>query len=182
MRWLLLLPLLGACTEAPEYVYPTDLRSMKWELFSLQSGVFPFDDVMADPNNIFAKGGVVGDSKWDLLEVGAPAAAYYGWATVLVGEPTGENQFYTAASMHGVYTLETVEDPDDLWAARAIAIAGYRTVLDTFPDSVTFDATGRVGFPLAPLAYDALLQLGGDTTGWQRIIQEDGTTIVLRNP
>ena len=64
---------------------------------------------------------------------------------------------------------------------RGLAIDGYQSVLDNFPDSVTYDATGTIAYPLAPSAYAGIEALGGTVEGgWVRIPQDDGSTVVVQ--
>ena len=54
--------------------------------------------------------------------------------------------------------------------------------LESFLDDVTFDETGTYSFPVAPLAYEALTELGGDTTGYALITTDDGQQVVVQVP
>ena len=172
----------GCIAEAPSYVYPWHLPSMTFELFSLQTGVHPYNDILVDPSNPFAAGGVGRETKWDVLDAGAPVASFYAWGTVLVTEPSGEAQFYTSTALREIYALE-LADPTELWAVRELALAGFQSLLDNFPDSVTYDATGRVAYPLAPQAYDGIVSLGGTVEGgWQKVTLADGSTTVVQVP
>lgn len=168
---------LAGCAEAPTYQYGVPLQDVEYRVFTLDTGVHPDESIRVDPNNPFTAG-LTGDTKWDIESSGFHEAAYYAWATMLVNEPTGEHQYYTALNLQRIYERQLAE-PEDVYYARDIAIRGYQVILDEFPDSVTFDASGRVSFWLAPLAYDAIVGLGGTPEGWTEVATEDGGTTVV---
>ena len=128
----------------------------------------------------FAVSRVGQEGKWEVYDHGAWPASFYAWATELTAEPTGENQYYTAVCLHRIYDLERAED-SDLFFVRLMAIAAYQAVLDHFPDSVSYDASGSWSFPLAPLAYEGIVALGGTPEGGWIVVQTpDGGTAVVR--
>lgn len=177
-----MLLLLAACqTPNPAtYHYGVPLDEVSFNLYSLSMGVYPDESVLDDPNNPFAAGGLDGDLRWDITAGGLPVATFYAWATWLVYQPTGEAQFYTASSLHSIYDLALAET-NDLYYVRQLAIDGYQTVLDSFPDAVTYDATGTIAYPLAPLAYAGIEDLGGTVQGsWVQVTGDDGSTIVVQ--
>ena len=183
-RLLLLLPLVlaaGCATPAPAtYQYGVPLDEVEFHLSSLSMGVYPDTSVMDDDNNPFAEGGLDGDLRWDITAGGLWVPTFYAWATWLVGEPTGEAQYYTALSLHTIYD-NALCDADDLYYVRGLAIDAYQAVLDHFPDGLTYDATGTVSWTVAPLAYDGILALGGQVQGgWIAVEAADGTTVVLQ--
>ena len=55
--------------------------------------------------------------------------------------------------------------PEDTYWGWSAAVRGYQVVLDEFRDDVTYDATGTIPYALAPLAYDAILSMGGTPEG-----------------
>ena len=60
-------------------------------------------------------------------------------------------------------------------AVKTMAIRAYQSVLDNFPDSVSFDATGTVSFRLATPAYKAIVARGGKVEGdWVLVTTPDG--------
>jgi hypothetical protein len=72
-------------------------------------------------------------------------ARFYLWATALARRPSGENQYYTAKSLHELF------DAAGDALVQAQALKAYRSVLDNFFGSVTFfECCGGVAFP-APL-------------------------------
>lgn len=176
MFWLVL----TACdVPPPTYVYGVLLPETEFSLYSRDMGVYPDRSVLRDPNNPF-RWGMDEEMKWTILDSGEPVAAFYAWATQLARIPIGENQYFAANQAQAIYELG-LSDPGDAVFVRDIAIRGYQTVLDEFPDSVIYDATGRDAYPLAPLAYDGIESLGGTVQGgWSRIALEDGTVIVVQ--
>ena len=176
---LLLLPLLVGCLDEPaRYLYGQDLDDLELELWTRSVGVYPDTSILEDPNNPFVSGGY-GDLRWDLTADAAWVPAFYAWGTHLAYEPSGEAQFYTAGSLGQIHARRQA-DPEDLYFVRALAIAGYQALLDDFPDSVTYDATGTIAYRLAPLAYQAILDLGGEPQGdWILVPTEDGGYTVV---
>ncbi len=171
--------LTGCITEPGEYRYGDDLRELSFVPHGPDVGVYPDESVMADPNNPFS-GGIGEQTKWDVYESG-PVHGFYGMATALVQIPTGEHQYYAASSAQAVYEQELAA-PEDLWLARDIAVNGYRAVLDHFLDDVTYDASGTYYWSVAPLAYQGLQDLGGDTTGYALVTDDDDQQVVVEVP
>lgn len=181
----LLLPLLAvaACaTPAPaEYQYGVPLDEVEFQLVSLTMGVYPDVSLATDPTNPFAEGGIDGDLRWQVTSGGLWVPTFYAWATWLAAEPTGEAQYYTALSLHEIYD-DTLCEADDVYYVRGLAIDAYQAVLDHFPDGVTYDATGTTSWPVAPLAYDGILALGGEVQGgWVAVEAADGSTILMQS-
>ena len=175
---LLVLLASTGCVEAPEYVYGESLGTLEFHLYSPDMGVWPDASVLQDPNNPFQEG-LGRETKWDVNDDG-PVAAFYGWATVLAGESTGEHQFYAASSAHLIYDVR-LADTEDLVYVRDIAIRGYQNVLDFWPDAVTYSADLRNTYPLAPQAFLGIEALGGTVQGgWVYVEDSDGNGTVTR--
>ncbi|MDG1480079.1 MAG: hypothetical protein P8R54_10845 [Myxococcota bacterium] len=174
--------LLGCQTPpAATYHYGVPLDEVSFNLYSLSMGVYPDTSVLDDPANPFAGGGLDGDLRWDINSGGLSVAAFYAWATWLTYQPSGEAQFYSAASLHDVYGLGLCEDTD-LYYVRGLALDGYQSMLDNFPDAVTYDATGTIAYSLAPQAIAGIEALGGTVEGgWTVITQDDGSTVVVQS-
>jgi hypothetical protein len=168
----------GCDTPVATYDYGVQLNDVEFNLHSVEMGVYPSLDVLGDPGNPFATTGMGRETKWDILSYEAWPAVFYAWATFLTQEPTGEAQFYTATAAANLYAYRDCE-PDDLYYVRQIAIDGFQAVLDEFPESVTYDATGTYAYPLAPLAYQGIVSLGGVPKGWALVTGEDGTQAVV---
>jgi hypothetical protein len=176
---LLLLSLLAGCIdEPPRYLYGQDLDAPELVLWTRTVGVYPDTSILDDPNNPFLTG-AYGELRWDLVSDGAWVPAFYAWGTHLAREPSGEAQFYTATALGEVYARRLAAD-EDLYFVRALAIAGHQVVLDEFPDSLTYDESGTIGYRLAPLAYQAILDLGGEPQGdWIVVPTEDGGSTIV---
>ena len=102
-------------------------------LYCEDAGVFPDDCILDDPNNPYARANVSEANKFEVAN-GAPSAKarFYLWATVLAKSPNGENQFFTALSLHNVYAESASP------VIREQTKKAYRSVLDNFFDSATF--------------------------------------------
>lgn len=89
--------------------------------------------ILDDPDNPYAGSLVNDQTKWDLYEDSPSAKSdFYLWATALARNPSGENQYYTALSLHDLFTQGNSN------VARDQAKRAYRSLLDNFFDSVTF--------------------------------------------
>ena len=98
-------------------------------------GIYLEPCVLDNPENPYAKVAVTEDNKFDLSDE-APSAKsrYYLWATALAkgaGIP-GENQYYTALSLHEVYAESASP------TTRDQAKKAYRSVLDNYFLAPTF--------------------------------------------
>jgi hypothetical protein len=98
-------------------------------------GIYLEPCVLDNPENPYAKVAVTEDNKFDLIDE-APSAKsrYYLWATALAkgaGIP-GENQYYTALSLHEVYAESASP------TTRDQAKKAYRSVLDNYFLAPTF--------------------------------------------
>ncbi|MFO0746580.1 MAG: hypothetical protein U1F43_13050 [Myxococcota bacterium] len=169
----------SACLDAPEYYYGENLTDVRFVIWTLDTGVHPSRAVLDDPSNPFRDHPPSADMKWQILSYGGDAAAFYAWATLLAIAPTGELQYYTAVTLERIARngeVTAVEVP----YVRQLALDAYASVLDNFPESVTYDATGTIAYRVAPLAYDAILALGGTPPpGWVRVATPDGGTTVI---
>ncbi|MDH3622485.1 MAG: hypothetical protein OEQ49_01330 [Myxococcales bacterium] len=165
-----------ACGDDPEYEFGFNITGIEFEFFKPTEGIHPSKVTLQNPRNPFREFGVSDDTKFDILANGGNAGAFYAWATVLATIPIGENQFFTAIKLRDIYRANEVAE-EDRETVRQMAIAGFQTVLDCFPESVLFDATGTFSFRFATLAYLEILDLGGVVQGdW--ILVEDS----LGNP
>jgi hypothetical protein len=165
-----------ACGDDPEYEFGFNITGIEFELFKPTEGIHPSKVTLQNPRNPFREFGVSDDTKFDILANGGNAGAFYAWATVLATIPIGENQFFAAIKLRDIYRANEVAE-EDRETVRQMAIAGFQTVLDCFPESVLFDATGTFSFRFATLAYLEILDLGGVVQGdW--ILAEDS----LGNP
>ena len=92
-------------------------------------GIFPEDCVLDNPENPYVSVAITEDNKFDLA-ADAPSAKsrYYLWATALARGAglQGENQYFTAVSLHQVYGESGSP------TTRDQARTAYRSVLDNF--------------------------------------------------
>jgi len=147
-------------------------------LASADEGVYPDTSVLADPGNPFALGAIADATIWDVQSRGGPVAGFYAWSTQLARGATGERQFYAALDLKAIYQLSKA---DDLEAVRQHAIRGYQAVLDYFPTSVTYDATGTIAYDLATPSVLAIQELGGTVAGgWVIVTTSDGGQKAVR--
>ena len=103
------------------------------DLYSVNEGIYPDQSVLANPANPYADANINMENVWDLNDVSpSPKAKFYLWASALANIPIGEYQFFTAKSLHELYTAGGSEN------ARMQAIKAYRATLDHFFDSVTW--------------------------------------------
>lgn len=178
--------MVAGCMEPGSYEYGIDLTSVTFEVTDTSMGIFPSRAVLNDDNNPF-RVGIGPETKWivethddTIPDYAGSPARFYAWATILVMQPTGENQFYTGQALGDMYQFEEAS-PADLIFVRDMAIAAYQSVLDNFPDSVSYLADGVNFFPLAPLAYYGIIDLGGvPQGGWVEVTTDEGTTVVKR--
>lgn len=172
------------CSEPPEYEYGMNLQDLVFEVTDPQMGIHPNMSVLQEPNNPFAAG-MGPETKWmveshavAIPEYSGSVARFYSWATILARQTIGENQFYTAQALRDMYLYEEAE-PSDLVFVRQMALDAFVSVLENFPDSVSYDVTGVYSYPLAPLAYQGIIDLGGTPpAGWIMFETEDGPVVL----
>lgn len=117
-------------TLLTELELPTDYTL---NLFSVNEGIHPDTSVLDDPENPYANASVGMENVWDLNdECPSAKAKFYLWATILANIPIGEHQYFTAKSLHELYTVGGSEN------AREQAKKAYRATLDHFFASVTW--------------------------------------------
>jgi hypothetical protein len=175
-----LLVALAGCGEPAQYRFGENLTGRQFLPVSAQEGVYPSRVVMTDPNNPFRAWPLMKDTRWQLLEGGATVGAFYAFATTLAQAPSGESQFYSAKMLADIAQANAVQRPEDREQVRLMAIAGYQSMLDYFPDAVSYDATGTTSFRLATPAYKAILALGGKVQGdWILVTTANGDQAIL---
>jgi hypothetical protein len=164
----------GGCTSDAEYYYGESLAGLKLALSDPDEGIYPSPSALLDPKNPFAHSTMGDQTKWNVQSSGEPVAAFYAWATVNARQPYGESQYYVAFNLKATYGAGAAA-VDDLPSIRAQAIRAFQTVLDDFPEAVTYDATGTVAYDLATPSYQAILDLGGKVQGgWILLQNPDG--------
>ncbi len=166
---------LSGCSEATLYEGDS-FEGMTLTLYDADVGIYPSQSVLEDPNNPFAGSVMAPQTKWDVQSSGEPVAAFYAWATVNAVGPYGESQYYTAFDLKAVFEAGAAS-VDELSKIREQAIRAFQTVLDEFPDAVTYDASGQIPYELATPSYNAIVELGGTVTGgWILVTTADGST------
>ena len=175
----------GAATSCdippPEYQFGFNITGQTLVLYNEDVGIHPHDDVLLDPNNPFVEYGVGAETKWDILAEGGDVGAFYAWATVLAQQPTGEHQFFTAIKLRDIYVIGEVA-AEDRPKVKAMAIRGFQAVLDFFPESVTYDASGANTSRLATFAYNEIIALGAKVEGdWVLVQLPSGGTEAVRS-
>ena len=155
--------LMGAGCADPEpaaYFYGYDLSTLKiFEPQDKTEGIYPSMTVLDNPQNPFSQIQPNAETKWD-LENASLTVAFYGWASILAFEATGEHQYYAASNLKAIYQKEECE-AEDLEQIKEMAINAFASVLINFPTSISYLADGITSFPLAPLAEQGILELGG---------------------
>ena len=174
--------LAAACGgDDEQYRFGFNTTGIQFEFFNETEGIHPSEVTLDNPRNPFREFVIGADTKFDILDDGGNAAAFYAWATVLAGQPTGENQFYTATKLRDIVQANEVAQ-EDRETVRQMAIEGFQRVLDCFPNSVFFDVTGTFSRRLAPLAYVEILELGGAPQGdWILVQDSNGNPTAVRS-
>lgn len=172
----------GACdTDPPEPRFGVDVLGLVYDVTDDKEGVYPNDAVLGNPDNPFRFTAISIEARFALLGEGTAVASFYAWATQLAREPTGESQFFAALSLERIYQAGAITDESELDTVRLMAIAGGQSVLDNFPDGVTFDETGTVPSRLATPAYLLIERLGGQVQGdWVLVSTPDGGQQAVR--
>ncbi len=164
----------GGCSTDATFYYEDSLADLTLSFSDPDEGIHPSKAALSDPNNPFADANVGGETKWQIQSGAGAIAAFYSWATILAHQPGGEAQFYVGKNLQTAFLSgdARVEDPA---ATQAQAIRAFQMVLDQFPDSVTYDATGTIAYDLATPAYQGIVALGGTVQGgWILVTKEDG--------
>ena len=118
--------------EAIPLPQDTDLK-----LISSNTGIYPDTSILKDANNPFILANVSEATKWTVdLNVSSVKSKFYLWATILARSPSGENQFYVATHLKSLHSSSNDE------IIRDQALAAYRSVLDNFFDSITYNTFG----------------------------------------
>jgi hypothetical protein len=161
----------AACGDDGQYEFGFNTTGIEFELFDPTEGVHPSKVTLSNPRNPFREHGVSDQTKFAIVGDGGNAGAFYAWATVLAKIPIGENQFFTAVKLRDLYQSNEVAE-EDRDTVRQMAIDGFQVVLDCFPQSLLFDASGTFGQSLATLSYGQILDLGGVVQGDWRVVED----------
>jgi hypothetical protein len=131
---LLIIFIAGCDHKTGDLVTSIDLPADQiLNLYSADEGIHPNQSVLDNPENPFADANINMENVWDLNDV-CPSAKtrFYLWASILAKIPIGEYQYFTAKSLHELYTVGGSEN------ARQQAKKAYRATLDHFFDDVTW--------------------------------------------
>lgn len=180
LLWLTLTGLLAACVDGPPYYYAERITGRTFAPLNDEIGVHPNQTVLLDPANPFVGSAIGADTRWQIEAAGDPVAAFYCWATLLVAIPTGEHQYYTALNLQRIYDQGRADEVD-LPAVRDLAIAAYQSVLDQFPESVTFNDAGTFAYDLATPSLQGIIALGGSVRGgWALVPTANGGLVAVK--
>ena len=172
--------LASGCADPPTFLYGQDLQKLHFHFSGPDMGVHPDKSLVRDPDNPFALSPPSDRTKWELQSSSTPVAAFFGWATLDAYVPGGESQYYAAMNLQAIYQ-NGLADQGDLPMVKPLAIRAYQAVLDVFPESRSYDATGTVSFDLATLAYKGIVALGGMVMGgWVLVRNADGNDVAVR--
>jgi hypothetical protein len=180
--WLGAVVLAAACGEAPEYRFGENITGIQFELFDPSEGVHPSKVTLQNPHNPFREIVISDAVKFDILNNGGNAGAFYAWAALLATIPIGENQYGVATKLRDIYLANEVDPPEERETVRLMAIDAFQAILDCFPDQLLYDATGTFGFKLATLAYVEILELRGVPQGdWVLVTNARGEPEAVRS-
>ncbi|RKH44072.1 hypothetical protein D7X12_11470 [Corallococcus sicarius] len=165
---------LSGCYDDPTILYGSSLEDMTFTVTDPLMGIHPNTSVMDDPNNPFRFSGVGTETKWDIQSGASPVAGYYSWATILAQGPYGEAQYYVGLQLAAIYQ-RGLADQASLPQTREMAVKAFQSVLDNFPDAVTYDASGTIAYELVTPAYKGVVELGGTVSGgWVMVKTSSG--------
>lgn len=177
---LLALVAFMGCYEDAEFEYGERFNGRLYQVYDGTEGIHPSQAVLEDELNPFRLAVPFDDTKWDIQgSTSGPVLQFYSWASILALQPTGEHQFYTALSLQGIYD-EGLAPDEELSQVRDMAVAAFQSVLDNFPDAVTYDASGTFSYPLATPAYNAMVELGGPIEGGWVLVDTPSGQIAMK--
>ena len=130
--------------------------------------------VLTDPIIHFVRR-VRGWKPWDIESAREPIAAFcgrLGWPRAHWGASV-----LRGLNLRSIYQRELVAE-GDLGTVREMAIEAFRSVLEHFPDAVTYDITGTVA-TIAIDAYRAMIELSGDPGDW-RIVVDAAEEVLIK--
>lgn len=184
--FLMMSVFLGVCgcdtPDVASYLYGHNLTVVEFVPSDENMGIHPNVSVLTDPENPFKDAFPGPETRWEINDHANHAAGFYSWATLLALQPTGENQFYVASKLRAIFEeAETL--PEAMPYVREMALRAYTAVLEHFPASVTYDTTGTIPYALAPLALQALTELGGAIPpGWSLVQTPTGGVSAVFEP
>ena len=159
-----LLLLLVSCGGDPQPRFGFNTSGIQFEVFDPTEGIHPSVVTLENPNNPFRAFNISDDTKFAILDGGGNAGAFYAFATILTAIPIGENQYFAAIKLRDIYRSNEVPE-EDREIVRQMAVNGFQSILDCFPDSLLFDVSGEFSLRLATLAFNEIIDLGGVPEG-----------------
>ena len=177
----------GKQSAGGEEVKPKALDTIPLPDVSQSQGVYPSKSVLDDIQNPFRSAVATDDLQWALNTWGADAngapiperssARFYIWATKLANFPTGTAQMYVGNVLKDLSATASLTDEQKA-SYRKAAIAAYQSVLDNFPDSVTYyDAVHT--YRNVAVAFNAISDMGEIPKGdWIILPGFGGNTVV----
>jgi hypothetical protein len=176
-----LVVLIASCGDEPVPRFGFNTSGIQFEVFDTTEGIHPSDVTLDNPRNPFRQFAIGDDTKFEILDGGGNAGAFYAWATVLANIPIGENQYFAAVKLRDIYQANEVP-PEQRETVRLMAINAFQAVLDCFPDSLLFDVSGEISLRLSTLAFVEITELNGVVQGdWELVTDSRGNPTAVRS-
>lgn len=151
----LILLCLFACGDPSTPLLGTPIDRSAFDPLDETAGIHPSLAVLSDPANLYRERPPTEDAKWDVQSLGDPKLAFYAFASALTRTPTGENQYYVAVNLKRLSDLNLVA-PGKETMVRDMAIRAFETVIEQFPNDLTYEADGETSYNVADFARDQL--------------------------
>ena len=146
-----------SCGDPSELLLGTPIDQSPFDPIDQTAGIHPSLSVLTDPANLYRNRPPTEDAKWDVQSLGDPKLAYYAFASALTRVPTGENQYYVGINLKRLSDLNLVV-PGKERMVRDMAIKAFETVIQQFPNDLTYEADGETSYNVADFARDQLSQ------------------------
>jgi hypothetical protein len=173
--------LLASCGDEPVPRFGFNTSGIQFEVFDTTEGIHPSTVTLDNPRNPFRQFAIGDETKFEILDGGGNAGAFYAWATVLANIPIGENQYFAAVKLRDIYQANEVP-PEQRETVRLMAINAFQAVLDCFPDSLLFDVSGEISLRLSTLAFVEITELNGVVQGdWELVTDSRGNPTAVRS-
>lgn len=157
MKYLLTLGflVLFGCGDPSTPLLGTPIDTRPFSPVDETSGIYPSQTVLEDPANLYRTHPPSEDAKWDVQALGDPKLAFYAFASALTRTPTGENQYYVGINLKRLSDLDLVA-PGKEAMVRQMAMNAFETVIEQFPNDLTYDADGITSHNVADYARSEL--------------------------
>ena len=143
------------CGEPATELLGLPIDTEPFNPISERAGIYPHNDVLDDPANFYRTHPPSEGAKWDIQSYGDPKLGFYAFASALTRVPSGENQFYVGVNLKRMYELDMVH-PEKTAMVRQMTIDAFNTVIQSFPDDLTYDADGVTAHRVADYAQSEL--------------------------